>query len=101
MKIVKIEANVCPQCKALGFILMATPDINNEVEVVNIDKELPEFLKHYETMDNFINSFGIMGTPTLLFLDDNYDQELGRLVGAKGITPETIREAKVKAERGL
>jgi thioredoxin 1 len=82
MRIVKIEADVCPQCKALDFILMATPEVNAVVEKVNIDREEN---KHW------IDEFDILGTPTLLFLDDN-GKELGRIVGAKGITPEIIRE---------
>lgn len=100
MKIVKVEANVCPQCKALDFILMATPDV--QVEKLNIDNPIPEHLKKkFGTTQDFTDTYGIMGTPTLLFLDDDYDIELGRLVGAKGITPEDIRLAKITAEGRL
>jgi thioredoxin 1 len=84
MKVIKIEADVCPQCKALDFILMATPEVNAVVEKVNIDREENKY---------YIQKYNIMGTPTLLFLDR--EKEVGRIVGAKGITPDYIRE-KIK-----
>jgi thiol-disulfide isomerase/thioredoxin len=90
MRILKIEADVCPQCKALDFILMATPEV--KVRKVNIDHELDiDLQERFGSVQEFIDMFDIMGTPTLLFLDENYN-ELGRLVGAKGITPEIIRD---------
>ncbi|MGG3561626.1 thioredoxin family protein [Neobacillus rhizosphaerae] len=90
MRIVKIEADVCPQCRALDFILMATPEVNAVIEKVNIDRD--------ENKD-WIEKYTIMGTPTLLFLDG--ERELTRLVGAKGTTPEIIREKVKEAEEKL
>lgn len=81
MRVIKIEADVCPQCKALDFILMATPELNGIIEKVNIDREEN---KHW------IENYNIMGTPTLLFLDG--EKEIGRIIGAKGISPDIIRE---------
>jgi hypothetical protein len=89
--ILKVEQDVCPQCRALEFILMATPEITG-IKKVNIDHELTgELGEHFGTMDKFVDHYGIMGTPTLLFLDADFN-ELGRIVGAKGITPDYIRE---------
>lgn len=85
MRVVKIEADICPQCKALDYILMATPEVNAVVEKVNIDRDENKHL---------IDEYGIMGTPVLLFFDDD-GKELGRIVGAKEVSPDFIRE-KVK-----
>lgn len=82
MKILKFESDVCPQCKALDFILMATPDVNELVEKINIDREENK---------QYIEQYDLMGTPTMIVLDDD-GTELGRIVGAKGITPEILRE---------
>lgn len=82
MKILKFEADVCPQCKALDFILMATPDINELVEKINIDRDENK---------QYIEQYDLMGTPTMIVLDDD-GAELGRIVGVKGMTPEILRE---------
>lgn len=82
MKILKFEADVCPQCKALDFILMATPDINELVEKINIDRDENK---------QYIEQYNLMGTPTMIVLDDD-GIELGRIVGVKGMTPEILRE---------
>ncbi len=82
MKILKFEADVCPQCKALDFILMATPDINELVEKINIDRDENK---------QYIEQYDLMGTPTMIVLDDD-GIELGRIVGVKGMTPEILRE---------
>lgn len=81
MKIIKIEQDVCSQCKVLDAMLFSVPDINDRIEKVNLD--------HMENPDSFIETYTIMATPTLLFLDDN-KQELHRFTGVLGLTPDKI-----------
>ena len=51
-------------------------------EKINIDREENK---------QYIEQYDLMGTPTMIVLDDD-GTELGRIVGAKGITPEILRE---------
>jgi thiol-disulfide isomerase/thioredoxin len=77
-KIIKIESNNCPQCRLLDVMLGAA-----EIEVdeeLNID-ETPEVVDEY----------GIMGVPVLIFKDED-GNEVDRIVGVRGITPDIIKE---------
>ncbi|MED4841550.1 thioredoxin family protein [Weizmannia sp. CD-2023] len=78
MRLVKIMKTVCPQCTLLDILLKSGGITVDEVH--NVDHE-PELIEQY----------GIMGTPTLLFIDNN-GNELERVVGATGLSPEIIKQ---------
>jgi len=80
MRLVKIMKTVCPQCTLLDLFLQVEGIEVDEVH--NVDNE-PEIIEKYD----------IMGTPTLIFMDDN-GNELERIVGTRNVSPEVL-EAKI------
>jgi len=80
MRLVKIMKTVCPQCTLLDILLKSGGITVDEVH--NVDHE-----------PGIIEKYNIMGTPTLLFLDDD-GNELERIVGTRNVSPEVI-EAKI------
>lgn len=85
MEIIKIEQDVCSQCKVLDAMLFSIPDVNERIRKVNLDHMENEEL----TREEFTEKFTIMATPTLLFLDEE-GNELHRFTGVMGLTPDQI-----------
>jgi arsenate reductase-like glutaredoxin family protein len=78
MKIIKIEADNCSQCKLLDIMLEAS---GIEVsEKYNVDREENKHL---------VDELDLMGVPVLLFVDEE-GNEVDRITGAKGVTPSLI-----------
>lgn len=69
MKIKFITQNVCSGCSILEkYLENAHPEI--EVEEINIDNN-PEAIEEY----------GVMGTPTTILWDEEFDEEVTRHIG--------------------
>lgn len=92
MKILKIEQNVCTQCKIMDSMLQAVPEVEEHIIKVNLDEELPEELKaEYGDVEGLKQRHTIMGTPTLLIVDEDFNEK-DRVVGIIGFTPDILLE---------